>query len=126
MIFLDANIIIYAFKPENSFILHLLHIEDEDVACSEIVRLEVMGFKGLSPQETSKLREFFQGLTIFPIDSKVIDEAIKIRRQKAIGAPDAIIAATALITNHKLWTSNVKDFGWIKNLNWHNPIGANY
>lgn len=81
-----------------------------------------MGFAGLLPKEKLKLKEFFNDLAVFPIDGKIIDQAIKLRQQKAIKSPDAIIAATAMVTNQKLWTSNVKDFGWIKNLNWHNPI----
>ncbi len=121
MIFLDANVIIYAFKPENAYIVDFLSREDE-VACSEMVRLEVMGFTGLLTEERTSLRQFFAALTVVPIDSKVIDTAIAIRQQKAIGAPDAVIAATALLAGNALWTSNVKDFSWIEGLRWHNPL----
>lgn len=122
MIFLDANIIIYAFKPEYSYILERLAAEDEDIACSEVVRLEVMGFTGLLPAEKRQLARFFDSVVLFAIDRKVIDGAIEIRQQKSIGAADAIIAATALQAKQKLWTSNVEDFGWIKGLQWHNPV----
>lgn len=122
VIFLDANIIIYALKPEYQYILELLEAENDELGYSEMVRLEVMGFSSLASKDRQKLEEFFEEMTAFPIDQKVIESAIKIRQQKSIKSPDAIIAATALVANQKLWTSNVADFSWIKNLGWHNPV----
>jgi len=122
VIFLDANIIIYALKPEYQYILDDLEAENDELACSEIVRLEVMGFSGFKDRDRRKIKKFFEDLIIFPINRKIIDMAITIRQQRAIKSPDSIIAATALVTDQKLWTSNVKDFAWIKNLNWHNPV----
>ncbi|MGI9028283.1 MAG: type II toxin-antitoxin system VapC family toxin [Candidatus Saccharimonadales bacterium] len=124
MILLDANIIIHAFKPQYAYILHLLDIEGRDLGCSDIVRLEVMGFRNLLTTEKTKLDEFFADLTVLPIDSKIIDLAIKIRQQKPIACPDSIIAATSMQYKSRLWTNNVKDFGWIKGLDWHDPITA--
>ncbi len=125
MIFLDANIIIYAFKPEYGCLLQQLMDSDENLACSDIVRLEVLGFHGLQLEDTKRLAEFFEAIRIIPVSREIVDIAIGLRQQKAIGSPDAIIAATALATNQKLWTSNVRDFKWIEDLKWHNPIGDN-
>lgn len=122
VIFLDANVIIYTFKPQYQYIVDALEAENEELACSEMVRLEVMGFAGFEKADIKIVAKFFGDLTVFPISEEIIDIAIGIRQQKSIKSPDAIIAATAIATNQKLWTSNVKDFGWIKGLNWHNPV----
>lgn len=122
MIFLDTNIIIYAFKPEYQYILDVLEVKSDKLAYSEMVRLEVMGFSGFDRDILRKTEDFFANMIAFQMDDRIIDEAIKLRQQKAIGAPDAIIAATALVHKSELWTSNEKDFSWIKDLKWHNPI----
>lgn len=123
VIFLDANVIIYASKVEYSHVLDALAASDDGLACSEMVRLEVLGFKGLMPLEQTLLKKFFNGLNVLPIDRPIIDEAIKIRQKKAIGAPDAIIAATAMKYGGTLWSSNIKDFDWIPGLSLYNPVG---
>jgi predicted nucleic acid-binding protein len=122
VIFLDANVIIYAYNPAYSFVLDELESSNQELACSEMVRLEVMGFVDLTRQERQKLEEFFTSIIVYPLDRGVVDMAIKIRQQKTIKSPDALIAATALSANQKLWTTNVKDFSWIENLEWYNPM----
>jgi len=54
---LDSNILIYAPQPTYVHLLPLL----VDSACyvSEITRLEVLGFHGLTPNEKSTTHRFF-------------------------------------------------------------------
>jgi hypothetical protein len=51
-----------------------------------------------------------------PVDSGVIDRAIAIRRLRRIKVPDAIIAATALVMDSALITSNGDDFKGVRGL----------
>jgi hypothetical protein len=46
----------------------------------------------------------------------VIDATIKLRKQKKVKLPDAIIAATVLVNNFTTTSRNVKDFQDIEGL----------
>lgn len=122
MIFLDANIIIYAASPENQRIRQLISEESDTLACSEMVKLEVLGFPTLSRTEKLIIKDFLSSLVSVPINSKIIDMAITIRQQKTIKSPDAIIVATVLVHKAELWTNNTRDFKDIKNLRLYNPL----
>lgn len=50
------------------------------------------------------------------VDRPVAEAAGNIRRATAIKLPDALIAATALLTGSKLLTRNVRDFRKVKGL----------
>ena len=45
-----------------------------------------------------------------PVDRSIAEEAGRIRRTTRVKLPDALIAATALVTGSKLMTRNVRDF----------------
>jgi predicted nucleic acid-binding protein len=51
----------------------------------------------------------------------VISNCVKIRRDKKIKPPDAIIAATAIANDYTLISNNDKDFKVIKGLKYINP-----
>ncbi len=122
MICLDANIVIESFKSSQVHLTDMLDEKRNELACSEIVRLEVLGYHKLKPAEVKILEQFFKNIILIPIDKTIISKAISLRRQKPISIGDAIIAATALINNQVLWTNNNKDFHWINDLKWHNPL----
>lgn len=124
MIFVDSNLFILASKPDYADLLESLINSKKALACSEMVRLEVMGFSNITSEEGAKLKILFENVSLFPIDKKVIDKAIELRKCKAIKPPDAIVAATALITKKPLWTNNVDDFEWIENLEWKDPVSG--
>lgn len=122
MIFVDSNVLIFASKPGYSHVAHLLSARDEEIACSEVVRLEVMGFPRITLEEKKRMKVFFDNILVYPVDRRVVDRAIEIRQKKAIEVADAMIAATALVTKKTLWTNNTKDFEWIEELNWYDPV----
>lgn len=122
MIFLDANIIIFALGAHQTTLVNLLDNTGDELACSEMVYLEVLGYPRITAKHNQVARQFFSQIRVIAIDSSVIEKAIRLRQQKTIKSPDAIIAATALIHKQILWTANAKDFQWIEELKWHNPL----
>ena len=83
---------------------------------SAITRLELFGLPGLEDEEEHKIAELLKPFPEIPVDSKIIDRAILVRKNKRIKVPDAIIAATALEKECSLITRNIEDFKGIASL----------
>lgn len=71
---------------------------------SVISEIEALGHPKLLPSEEAKLKVILQELTVLPIDAAIKDEAIRLRRATKLRLPDAIIAATAIVTGSELLT----------------------
>jgi hypothetical protein len=89
---------------------------------SAITRLELFGFPGLKDEEELKIIELLKPFTEIAVDSRIIDKAIRIRKDIRIKVPDAIIAATALENDCSLITRNVEDFRGIAGLDIIDPF----
>ncbi len=74
---------------------------------SSITRLELFGFPDISQGEEQKLTKLLSNFTEVPVSKEIIDEAILLRKANNIKVPDAIIAATAKITDSILVTRNI-------------------
>ena len=81
-----------------------------------------MGWKDHTPYEYQAALDFLKAATTYNLDNNVVERSIKIRRNKAIKLPDAIIAATSLEMNFTVITRNTKDFSGIENLQIYNPF----
>lgn len=106
-----------------------------------LIEMELLSFSLVdTDEEVKNSREFYlyelaQGPFI-EAERGILKVAADIRRKaknengKSIKAPDAIIAATALIYDLKLISNNDKDFKWVvenfchegRSLNYYNPI----
>ncbi len=87
---------------------------------SVISQIELLSWKTDIDTEKS-VKDFIRDSVILDISADVIDCCIMVRRSKRIKTPDAIIAATALVRNYILVTSNERDFKNIRNLKIINP-----
>jgi hypothetical protein len=116
----DSNILIYAAQPEYPFLKELL--EQEDIAVSELTKLEVLGYRHLTADAEVYFNAVFSLVTILPISSEVIDRATLLRQQNNMKSADAIIASTALLHCTELITRNTSDFDHIPDLIINNPI----
>jgi hypothetical protein len=83
---------------------------------SAITRLEVFGFPRLTPADEERLAILLGQFHEVPVSTRVIDEAIHIRKRRKIKTPDALSAATALAEGAELITRNVSDFTRIPDL----------
>jgi len=73
-------------------------------------------------QNDFKIYQFFVSQSIIiGIDSNIIKETIRIRREFKVKLPDALIAATAIVKNLTLIADNDKDFLKVPKLKYFNP-----
>ena len=76
--------------------------------------MEVLGYKFRDAEEEKFIRSILGVFRIIYIDQRIAEMTIEIRKEARIKLPDAIIAATAKVTNLNLVTRNIDDFGKIK------------
>ena len=117
---LDSNIIIYAARQDARQLQDF--IESRDVYVSAISYVEVLGFPRLNDTERRWFTEFFDNAEWIHVSRPVLDEAVRLRQQRATKLGDALIAATALVYNLELVTHNVADFSWIAGLRVTDPV----
>jgi len=117
---IDSNILIYAAQPQYPELKELL--EQEDIAVSELTRLEVLGFHRITEEEIIYFNAVFSLVTILPITNEIINKAIELRQLQNIKSADAVIAATSLLYCDELITRNTDDFAHIPDLIIKNPI----
>ncbi|MFO7905757.1 MAG: type II toxin-antitoxin system VapC family toxin [Pirellulaceae bacterium] len=122
---IDSNIWIYAAADQPRVIRFLdSAAHAEWIGYSAISRLELFGFPDLKPEDEGKLQKLLGFCAEVTVSSDVIDRAIALRKEKTIKAPDAIVAATALVANATLVTRNTDDFKTIKGLSILNPFDS--
>lgn len=80
----------------------------ESPMISIITWMEVMA--GALPAEESDIREWLKTFDIVEIDAPVAALAVRIRKERRITLPDAIIWATARVHDALLVSRNLKDF----------------
>ena len=81
----------------------------ESALISPITWMEVL-LGAEDPQEEQRVRNFLRRFELVPIDQKVSEEAVAIRRNRKLRIPDAIIWASAKTNGALLVTRNTKDF----------------
>lgn len=99
---------------------------DDDSKVSFITKIELLVWKTSNPDDIKIRYDFLNGSEILYINEKIIDIAIKIRRDTNIKIPDAIIAATAISYDYILLSDNDQDFMKIESfgLKYLNPKTA--
>lgn len=87
--------------------------EGETLAASEVVRFELLA--GVRPSETDALESFFTSLVWLGVDEDITRTAGSLARKhrkthSGIDAADYLIAATAIVADTGLLTTNVRHF----------------
>jgi len=98
---LDTNAIIYLIGGRLAAPLPAGHY-----SFSVISEIELLSFSGLSAADEQKIVEFLALLDRVELTQAVRLEAIKLRKQKRLKLPDAIIAASAINRNATLFTND--------------------
>ena len=119
MILCDTNIFIEFFRKNISIRSELEKIGYDNIVISEVVQAEL--FFGARDRadllNISKCLDIFPVLTIQPEISKMeVDLVKQYCLSQKLKFPDALIAATAIYYEVKLFTLNIKDFKFIPNI----------
>lgn len=117
---LDSNIVIYAARPEHADLRRF--IAEHAPAVSAASYVEVLGYHRLTEDERRHFEAFFAAATVLPLSQAVLDQAVQLRRRRAMALGDALIAGTALAHHLTLVTRNTRDFAWIDELTLLNPV----
>ena len=117
-ILIDTNIAIgYIGNRLNAISMNELdNIFDAEYHISVINKIELLGYPNLDKNEEGKFNLLINHSILHPIDNKIIEETISIRKGHKIKLPDAIIAATCLVNGLEILTLNIKDFENIEGL----------
>ncbi len=90
----------------------------DDPAYSCISRAELFSWQ---PVAEAQIQAFLDPFEEIAVDREIAEEAGRIRRSTRIKLPDALIAASALVSRRQLVTRNVRDFRKVKGLRLATP-----
>ena len=116
---LDTNAVIYFIKDEPRAAPIISDVLAEPANASYIstaTEAELFAYPSLDDAEISKIEEFFELVTISPIDSRVARLAGSLKAMHGMDLGDSLVAATALLMRSTLLTRNVDDFKKIPHL----------
>ncbi len=102
-IVIDTNIALYLLSG-NETVAEIL--EGSQLHISFITQLELLGFKGITPQEKKSIVRFIAHCHVTDINDAIKREAIAIRQNYSLKLPDCIIAGTALHLDLPLLTAD--------------------
>src|SRR5665648_208979 len=117
-ILIDTNIAIgyIGNRLNDKFMDKLDNVFDTEYHISVINKIELLGFPNLDKNEEDKFNLLINHSILHPIDNKIIEETILIRKGHKIKLPDALIDATCLVNGLDILTLNTKDFENINGL----------
>lgn len=100
-------------------LLERLVENDEELAASELVRFELLA--GVRPREMDALERFFSALLWLAVSEEIARTAGKLAREHrkahtGIDNVDYLIAATAIVHDAELLTTNVRHFPMLPGL----------
>jgi predicted nucleic acid-binding protein len=112
---IDTNVVIdfSANRIPKSGIELITDCLNDDPQISIITKIELLGFSFVTPA----IKEFVKSSNVIGLSDDIVDKTILIRKQHKIKLPDAIIAATAIVSGLILLSRNTIDFKNIKGLN---------
>ena len=105
---LDTNIVLGVLQGYAPALALVEKVSLEQCAYSPVTRMELLGFPGITTDESSEIEALLASLRRLPLDKAVEAQVIQLRQQRKIKLPDAIIAATALVHEVKLMTLDKK------------------
>jgi len=119
MILCDTNVIIETLKGDEKTIKIMESIGLENIAISSVTVMELY-FGALNKRELNKIKKHLKALNIVHFDNNISELSVSMiesySKSHGLQIPDAIIAATAMSLEIKLFTLNLKDFRYIDGL----------
>ena len=109
---LDTTIVLYYLNGDDDLVTFL---DDRNISISIIAEMELLSLPSITPMETVQTVNFISELTIYPLNEKVKNVAIALRKQYELKLAISIIAATAIVYKLQLITADI-DFDVVKEL----------
>jgi predicted nucleic acid-binding protein len=81
-------------------------LEESERFASIITRMEFMSYPDMTEEDKAERLDFINSIFVLPITIQIEKTAVRIRRTKRLKLPDAITAATAVISGSILLTSD--------------------
>jgi len=103
---LDTNVIIDFLKNENDVINLSSLLFEHECFTSVIVKLELLKFSGITPDEENIIYELFKFIPVMQLNQSIENETIAISRAAKLKLPDAIIGATAIVYDAEIVTKD--------------------
>jgi predicted nucleic acid-binding protein len=101
---LDTNVIIDFLKQKNAaFDLSSLILQHECFV-SVIVKLELLKYPDITPDQEQAVIEFLRLVPIMPLNETIENQTIALSRSTRLKLPDAIIGATAIVYDAEIVT----------------------
>ncbi|MEN9521719.1 MAG: hypothetical protein RL065_96 [Bacteroidota bacterium] len=112
-LFVDTNILLLLLNGNHTI---AESISEQHIFISFITELELLGHKGITTSEQKVIKSLLNECVVIDINENIKKEVIKIRQQKKIKLPDAIIAASSIYLDLPLLSAD-NDFSRIDHLN---------
>lgn len=104
---IDSDVLIDFLQGVKSAQMELAKYRRREI--SIVSWMEVMaGAEG--EEEEAGCRDFLATFVVHPVSSETAEEAVRLRRERRLRLPDAIVWATARVHGALLVTRNTKDF----------------
>ncbi len=120
MVVIDTDILIDAGRGVNEAVDCLKRIEQKsDIAISVVTQMKlIIGCR--NRDELLSLELFLKRSQILKIDEAISDKSVELLKQYRLShgllIADALIAATAIVTDHQFVSKNQKDYRFIEGL----------
>jgi predicted nucleic acid-binding protein len=119
MVLCDTNIFIGAFNGKQNAIDTMEKIGFDNIVISSITLMELYQGMG-NKHELAQMKKKIKYYDVIEIDSQISKLAtifiVNYKLSHGLQIPDALIGATAVIHEIKLFTYNIKDFSFMPNL----------
>lgn len=118
-VLVDSCIFIDIFRGNNQL---LKELKQYKVVLNAVVYMELI--QGARDKlELQRIDKFLKGFDIEQINERISEKSMELVKALSLSngllAPDALIAAHAVIKGYTLWTFNKKHFKFIENLTLH-------
>jgi predicted nucleic acid-binding protein len=110
---LDTNAIFYILDGDE-VLAELLY--NERLYASIITEIELLSYKNITVREKQQIKKFLSDFVVVNIDDAIRDQTIEIKKNTQLRLPDSIIAASSLVLDIPLVTSD-KQFKTVAGLN---------
>jgi len=105
---LDTNVILNFLKKTSGVVDLTSLISQYECFTSVIVKLELLKYPNITPDEENAVNEFLRLLPIIALNQPIENETIAISRSTKLKLPDAIIGATAIVYGAELVTGDTQ------------------